>query len=802
METLEQFQLDLMLALSGIGVAFAVLVILSKALSRRRRLAIVILELSAASLLFFDRLTYIFDGDASSKGITIARVSNFFVYVLTQFIVIAFIHYIMNIIREDHAMKIPRVLWYLCILMFAGMLFVLAGSFTDYLYYFKEGNLYQRGPGFLVCYIFPSLTTVFLVWFVIVYRRHFSRTICLSLLLFLLGPALASIIQFFVYGLSLLNLMISVMSILAYIFAYLDINEKVERANNSKIEHLEEQRKLSQRLFEQIATVLANAIDAKDEYTRGHSRRVAEYSEKIAREMGKSEDECRQIYYTALLHDVGKIGVPDSIITKNGKLTDEEYAAMKQHPVIGNQILASVEDYPYLCIGAHYHHERYDGRGYPDGLKGEEIPEVARIISVADAYDAMTSNRSYRSAIPQQIVREEIVKNAGTQFDPAAAKIMQYLIDIDNQYQMKERKTAKELRGDDEIRCADFADEVSEGILVSAQATKIHFTYETDEGHEGTSPTIILFDSLDAHYHREAKEVRERMFFEYGTIRLDGTAKTEGARKIEVRRPEDRDADGSRMSSGKAEGGKSAGRRTEYDVEAVRVRDHMMLRYSDGGEETVVITALPDSTRFAYIGLTGEHCTINEVVIEHSETVAEKGSIPRIVEEISYIRENEGDIPNVQIDSFRSDTSAGVAVEGAMKLTFHSMSLPTARLIWHCPYILLYHSEDGTRSGADYREFGLVRLDGEYWEGSGVKNTMNVVKKDDFRGWDRWKEANLAGIDVEVSVVRSGNRVTVVTENLGLSIENTTEFPAGTASVYVALTGDQCAITNIRIEKN
>ena len=439
MELLQKYLLDLMLALSGIGAAFAVLVLLSKALSRRRRLVIVIIELSATFLLFFDRLTYIYDGDASRFGTVVARVGNIVVYMLTQFIIFAFIHYVMNIIREDRKMKIPRVLRFLCALTFAGMLLVFAGLFSTYLYYFEDGNIYHRGPGYLLCYVIPGITTVAMVWFVIAYRKHFSRTICLSLLLFLLGPVAAAIVQFFLYGLPLQNITISIMSILAYIFAYLDINEKVDRANTIKIEHLEEQRKLSQRLFEQIANVLASAIDAKDEYTRGHSHRVAEYSEKIAREMGKSEEECKKIYYTALLHDVGKIGVSDRIITKNGKLTDEEYEIMKQHPVIGSQILSSVKDYPYLGIGARYHHERYDGLGYPDGLKGEEIPEVARIISVADAYDAMTSNRSYRSAFPQQDVRDEIVKNAGTQFDPDMAKIMQHFIDIDSRYEMKEQ---------------------------------------------------------------------------------------------------------------------------------------------------------------------------------------------------------------------------------------------------------------------------------------------------------------------------------------------------------------------------
>ncbi|MBR5091641.1 MAG: HD-GYP domain-containing protein, partial [Ruminiclostridium sp.] len=176
--------------------------------------------------------------------------------------------------------------------------------------------------------------------------------------------------------------------------------------------------KKTQHLFEQTAKALVNAIDAKDTYTHGHSSRVAEYSRRLAEMSYKNPAECDEIYYTALLHDVGKIGVPSSIINKAGKLTEDEYETVKSHPAMGAQILDTINEYPFLSVGAHWHHERYDGKGYPDGLKGEEIPEIARLISVADAYDAMTSIRSYRDPITQDRVREEIVKGLGTQFDP------------------------------------------------------------------------------------------------------------------------------------------------------------------------------------------------------------------------------------------------------------------------------------------------------------------------------------------------------------------------------------------------
>ncbi len=214
-----------------------------------------------------------------------------------------------------------------------------------------------------------------------------------------------------------------------------------------------------------------------------------------------------------------------------------------------------------------------------------------------------------------------------------------------------------------------------------------------------------------------------------------------------------------------------------------------------------MIVAFPDCTRFSYIGLTGEHCTIDNVRISHADEETSGSDIPRIAEEISYIRENEGDIPNVQVDTFRSDATKGIEVTDGLKITFHSLSLPTARLIWHCPYIVLFWSENGEVKGNNSREYGLVRLDGEYWDGVGVKNEMTMVKKDDFVGWDDWKNSHKAGLDITVTFRRNANRITVMTDNLGLFIENTTILPPEAGVVYVALSGDQCAITNIRIGK-
>ena len=192
-----------------------------------------------------------------------------------------------------------------------------------------------------------------------------------------------------------------------------------------------------ERLSLQLMETLAGAIDAKDEYTNGHSMRVAAYSREIARRFGESEKEQEDIYYMALLHDIGKIGVPDVVITKEGKLTESEYDIVKNHPSIGAEILKHISEIPGVDAGARWHHEKYDGTGYPDGLKGEEIPIVARIIGVADSYDAMASTRSYRKVMPQEAVRAEIEKGRGTQFDPVFADIMLEMIDEDKEYKMR-----------------------------------------------------------------------------------------------------------------------------------------------------------------------------------------------------------------------------------------------------------------------------------------------------------------------------------------------------------------------------
>ncbi len=204
-----------------------------------------------------------------------------------------------------------------------------------------------------------------------------------------------------------------------------ELNELKEKLTR---ELKEKTKKLDQFTFQSIGTI-ANAIDAKDGYTKGHSIRVAEYSALIAKCMGWSDEQVQNLKYIGLLHDIGKIGMPDALLKKTDKLTDSEYQLFQSHTLVGGQILKDNAMIENVAQGALYHHERYDGKGYPVGLSGEQIPIIARIICVADAFDAMNSTRVYRTQLPPERIRMELVNGRGTQFDPQVVDIALSLLD-------------------------------------------------------------------------------------------------------------------------------------------------------------------------------------------------------------------------------------------------------------------------------------------------------------------------------------------------------------------------------------
>ncbi len=191
---------------------------------------------------------------------------------------------------------------------------------------------------------------------------------------------------------------------------------------------VEQKTRENKALFLQTISCLAAVIEANDVYTKGHSMRVAQYARNLAKRMGYSEAKQDEVYMISILHDVGRIGIPVEILNKPGRLMDEEYEIVKRHAEMGESILKKIESNPNFALVVRHHHERYDGTGYPDGLKGNEIPEESRIIAVANAYDAMSSDRVYRLRLSTEKIISEIENGKGTQFDPEVAEIMLEMI--------------------------------------------------------------------------------------------------------------------------------------------------------------------------------------------------------------------------------------------------------------------------------------------------------------------------------------------------------------------------------------
>jgi len=195
---------------------------------------------------------------------------------------------------------------------------------------------------------------------------------------------------------------------------------------------LSESREMIEQAYLETIETLRYTVEAKDFYTRGHSDRVSEYAILIGEKMGLSDEDLRTLKAGGQVHDIGKIGIPDSILLKDSKLTDEEYSEIKNHPLIGAHILSNATIFSDLIPIVKYHHERYDGKGYPSGLKGDNIPLLARIISIADTFDAMISKRSYRNALPLDHAIQELKDSSGTQLDPDIVPI--FIDIIENEY--------------------------------------------------------------------------------------------------------------------------------------------------------------------------------------------------------------------------------------------------------------------------------------------------------------------------------------------------------------------------------
>lgn len=278
-----------------------------------------------------------------------------------------------------------------------------------------DGTL-QRGPLGYLPFIVAGLYGAALI--LILYRNGSRQRTDIIPIAFL-GLAFASgLILPFVFGKQFSELFCVTILIALLIFVVISV----------KIRQYREQHEHDNKMIRESIETFTGFIDAKDPYTNGHSNRVAGYTRLIAEQMGFEGEELDRIYYIALLHDCGKIGIPDSILSKPDKLTDEEFQIIKSHTVRGGEILDHFKSLEGVSEGALYHHERYDGKGYPKGLSGEEIPLIARMICVADSFDTMNSNRVYRNKLTKESIINEIESNKGSQFDPEIADVMLKLL--------------------------------------------------------------------------------------------------------------------------------------------------------------------------------------------------------------------------------------------------------------------------------------------------------------------------------------------------------------------------------------
>ena len=339
-----------------------------------------------------------------------------------------------------------------------------------------------------------------------------------------------------------------------------------------------------------------------------------------------------------------------------------------------------------------------------------------------------------------------------------------------------------------------YRDVHTEGILaIPDHKINIRIRISPVEGYKEKDclPVIVLFDALDGRVHTGDKLSGELLYTEYAELKYNGSYNQGEARAIKPNIM-------NMKSSSFIQGNQVCG---EYEIEAVRQKDHLLIKLI--GEDKVVeyIVALADSTRYCYLSFSGAYYHLNVIAINRSDEKAPDNCIPRIAKLVSYIEGESGDVPNVQVDGYRTDATDGFRLNKSMELDFHAKSLPTARLIWHCPFICIFTSSNGKVTDEDYREFALVRLDGEVWEtGNYASNEVIINKNDSFDGWDNWKKINKEGFDCHVSIKRDGKTITVVTENGGILLKSITKIKTDDDIVYVALTGDQSALTNIRIK--
>lgn len=786
LDFIREYQVYIMLAMSITCIIFVILLLIAKSMDKKSKIVLILLELAAAILLTFERFAYYYRGDASDTGYVMVRVSNFVVFLMILVISILFNMYLAWRIDDNVVNKRPRRFIAVAVIAVIGIFLLIISQFTNMYYYFDDTNTYHRGSLFILCYMIPVICLIIQMTIIVQYRRRFSKHIRAAFVFYVLLPGIATVVQFFVTGVSATNMSIALAVLVLYLFAYRDLNDELEMAHKKEMGELQEERNSMQRLFDQTATAFVMAIEKKDESIQGHSEKVAVVAKRIAQTCGKDEEECVKVYYAALLHDIGVVELPDRLIGKSEELTEEDREIIRKKPIDSAQILSNIKEFPYLKEAVMYHKERYDGSGYPNGLKGEDIPWISRVIAVADSYASMASKLRDTMALPYQKVREEFIEGSGTKYDPKLADIMISL--IDEEY--NESKETKSIELEKELSIDQYRDRVSAGILIEEKVKKVHFKCNVKRGYEDSFslPSVILFDSYDARMHKTTKSIEVYKYMEFSELWFDGHYVSTTARNVNVDI-----SNGTNESHNNDVNG-------EYHITMSRYTDHLSVKMEGLGQSADYIVALPDKTKMAYLGITGEHCDITDISVEETEDEVKEGDIRRIVSEVSFINRLESDIPNTQVDGPRYAYTVGQELKESQCIEFHTMSLPSASLAWHCPYILIYHSDDGRVFGKGYEEYELIKLNGECsFDEKLVDSHFEMKKTDEFPGWEAWKTINKRGEECSVEIQCKLGKVIVHTENLGIVINDEIKLKEPTKKVYASITGDQVALTDIRV---
>ena len=354
-------------------------------------------------------------------------------------VAILFLYYTVSIALHDSDPKKKRILYIINLVpLAANFILLFVNNFTGIFFYFNEEFVYSHGPAYLFVNVLAIVYTIESAVIFIIKRKKFNFRQILSTILFYVLFFGSFLIQLFVFpdillsdfGVAIGSFIVffsietpDYVKLMATLQELNDLKASLEIQVKDRTNELATEKESYEKLTLETLSSLARVIDAKDHYTVGHSFRVAAYAKAMAIELGFSNEKVEQIYFAGLIHDVGKIGISESILTKPGKLNDQEFEVIKSHSALGGDILNGIYEFPIFAYVARHHHERFDGTGYPDKLNDENIPYEARIIAICDSFDAMTSDRSYRKALSDKTAIKELIDGKGTQFDPELVEV-------------------------------------------------------------------------------------------------------------------------------------------------------------------------------------------------------------------------------------------------------------------------------------------------------------------------------------------------------------------------------------------